>query len=115
MNIEAIEYYNLSIEESEAKDNNSKIALSYSNLGEIFRNRGEYEKALEYFLKSVDIEKSIYGDNDPSVATSYKSIGNVYQTQGEYEKAMLYLLMSVGIRKAIYGRAIIPRRGESLE
>ena len=100
----AIEYYSLYIHENEAKGKNANLATSYNNIGSVYDGQGEYKKALEYYLKSLDIYKSVYGeDNHPSVATSYNNIGLVYKNQGEYKNALEYYLKSLDIHKSVYG------------
>ena len=52
------------------------VATSYSNIGSTFGNKGEYDKALEYYEKCLAIELRTLGGEHPSVANSYFNIGN---------------------------------------
>ena len=57
------------------------------NLGFVFQQLGEYEKAVEYTNKSIDLELSIE-DYDPySIAVSKSLLSIIYQNQGEYQKS----------------------------
>jgi tetratricopeptide (TPR) repeat protein len=56
----------------------------------VYAFQGDYDKALEYYEKSLSIILSVLGDNHPDVAISYNNIGNVYAFQGDYDKALKY-------------------------
>jgi len=99
----ALKYYMLYIQENEAKGKDANLATSYHNIGNVYYSQGEYRKALEYHLKSLDTRKSVFGNNHPHTATSYHNIGIVYDTQGEYKKALGYYLKSLDIHKSVYG------------
>ena len=99
----AIEYYSLYIQENEAKGIDTDLALSYHNIGMVYDNWGEHQKALESYLKSLDIIKSHSGEeNPPAAATTYNNIGMVYDNQGDYKKALEYFSKALDIRKSIY-------------
>jgi len=38
-------------------ENNPSIATTYNNIGLVYNNQGDYNKALEYYFKSLEIEK----------------------------------------------------------
>ena len=67
-----------------------KKAVYYSLLGFIKTQKGEYDKALDYYKKGLAIEQEILPPDDPSLAASYTSIGGVYYHKKEYTKALLY-------------------------
>jgi len=70
----------------------------------VYRDQREHNKALEYFLQSLDIKRSLYEDeNHPDIAASYDNIGGIYESQGEFEKALEYYLKSLDIKKTVYG------------
>ena len=50
---------------------------SYNTIGLIYQDQGNYEKALEYYLKSLKIAKEL-GDKR-GIGDSYNNIGLVYQ------------------------------------
>ena len=47
----------------------------------VYDNKGEYEKALDYYNKSLKIYIQTLGENHPDVATSFNNMGktNIYQ------------------------------------
>jgi serine phosphatase RsbU (regulator of sigma subunit)/Tfp pilus assembly protein PilF len=61
-------------------------AKAYNNMGVIYESEGNYEKALENYVASLNIKKKI-GDKH-GMANSYGNIGNVYDGKGDYDKAL---------------------------
>ena len=77
------------------KKNNLKVAKNYynetlrmnlnhvdahNNLGIIFFNLGEYQKAMSCFKKAIQIQ--------PNYVTAYYNLGNAQQRSGMYEQAL---------------------------
>ncbi len=52
--------------------------MSYNNIGLIYFNKGDKDKALKYYYKSLEIRKDNLPPNHPDIATSYNNIGEVY-------------------------------------
>jgi len=48
-------------------------------IGEIYKDQGKFEEALEYYL--------IYADEYPNSSKSFTELGDLYMTYGEYEQA----------------------------
>jgi tetratricopeptide (TPR) repeat protein len=63
-----------------------RTAKILHNFGNLVINRGEYEKALEYYDRSLKINEEL-GDR-PDVAGTLLQIGNVYRNLGDYDKAL---------------------------
>ncbi|MBU7027350.1 MAG: tetratricopeptide repeat protein, partial [Theionarchaea archaeon] len=63
-------------------------STAYHNIGVIYQRRGEFEKALEYFDKSLEIKKKI--NDERGIAEVYHNIGMILRDRGEYEKALEY-------------------------
>jgi tetratricopeptide (TPR) repeat protein/DNA-binding CsgD family transcriptional regulator len=69
---------------------------SFNNLGSISRNKGDYEKAINYYNKSLKIAQKI---NDKSAeANVLNNIGIVRDNQGETIIALKYYKKSLKIR-----------------
>jgi len=64
--------------------------FAYNTLGLAYYNKGEYDKALEYYEKDLAISIKTLGAEHPAVATSYNNIGSAYDNKGEYDKAIGY-------------------------
>jgi tetratricopeptide (TPR) repeat protein len=80
-------------------NNKRFMAHSISTQGVSFAIRGNYEKSLEYFLKTLEIRKAI--DDKKGMGDSCNNIGNIYDDQGNYEKALEYHSKSLAINKEI--------------
>ena len=60
---------------------------------------GDYEKALDYFNRSLAIKEEI--SDKHGIGVSLHNIGNVYYSKGDYKKAEEYLEKSLSIQKEI--------------
>ena len=78
----------MKIRESVQGQDHPNTAGSYNNIGIVYRNKGDYDKALEYYLKAVKIREAVLGENHPSTALSYNNISWIYHLMGIYEKAL---------------------------
>jgi tetratricopeptide (TPR) repeat protein len=63
-------------------------AVLLHNFGIIFQQRGDYDKALEYYDRSLKLAEG-FGDRF-SVSTSLHQIGMIHQARGDYDKALEY-------------------------
>ena len=59
-----------------------------SSMGAIYQIKGELDKALEHYKKSLDLDKKQGRKN--GIASDYGNIGNIYRFQGELAKALEY-------------------------
>ena len=84
---------------AEALDNKKWIAAALNTQGISFAIRGNYEKALEYYSKSLAIKKEL-GDKK-GMGNSYGNIGNIYKDHGNYEKALEYASKALAIYEEI--------------
>ncbi len=73
------------------------------NFGNIVQNRGEYDKALEYYERSLKIAEEL-GDRS-GVAQSLHQIGMIHQERGEYDKALEYYDRSLKIKEELGNRS----------
>jgi predicted ATP-binding protein involved in virulence/Tfp pilus assembly protein PilF len=70
----------------------------------VYQAKGEYDKALEFFQKSLTIREEVLGKKHPDPATSYNNIGMVYNSKGEYDKALEFFQKSLTIREEVLGK-----------
>ena len=59
-----------------------ETATIYNNLGELYKSRGNYEKAEKYFLEAIRIS--------PDYSVSYNNAAHIYFEKGDFEKAKKY-------------------------
>lgn len=64
-----------------------QLYIGYNNLGILFNQLAEYDKALEYHRKAMKSARKL---NDPVLeANTLNNIGVVYENDGEYKKAIV--------------------------
>jgi len=79
----AISFSHMALEKAE--ESSEEKAVLIGNLGEIYRRRGELDKAEEMFLKIVEIHERLRSEED--LSRDYGNLGLIYQTRGELDKA----------------------------
>ncbi len=93
--------------------NNSRIALSYNNIGSNFHNKGTYllenkqeknainafEQALSYYFNALEIQEKL-GERR-NIAMSYTNMGGGYFSLGEYNNALEWFFKSIEISTSI--------------
>ena len=84
-----------------AKKNKFKkgIAYAYNNIGNIFSEKGDFQKALENYQISLSIRQEI--NDKKGIAISYNNYGIVYEAQGNYVEAIKYYFNSLKIKELI--------------
>ena len=99
---ELSEYY---AEKYRQKYGNSELAKahSYHLLGTTYKNKGNYNHALEYYQKALKIYLAKLGDSHPNIATNYTNIGMVYSEKGNYNCALEYYKKSLKIKLSRLG------------
>jgi signal transduction histidine kinase len=74
------------------------------NIGSIFHEQENYDKALEYYFKGVALKDSMAPNG---VAAMYNNISLVYKEQGKYQDALAYSFKSLELKKNLnYERGI---------
>ncbi len=82
----AMKYGNYGLEYA-TKNHYKTVVYLHNNVGILFMDKGQYEKALENFIKADKIAEEL-GDKK-GMAMSLVNIGAVYQFQNLYEKALI--------------------------
>jgi len=92
---EALENYNRALNIQRQRQDRLGLALTYSNIGNIYfeqgslkRTGGRYDKrdldsAVKYHQESLDIRREILGDKHPDVSYSYYNLGIAHFKLGE--------------------------------
>jgi len=89
---EALELYN-------TMDNLLGLSLGYNLMGSVFHQRGDFDKALEWFMKSLEIAKSL-GRKDREAA-ALNNVGEVLKDSGEIQEALTYFMRASEAMKAM--------------
>ena len=75
----------------------------YFAIGSQFNFIADYDKAIQYYEKSLAIILKVHGDQHPSTGTSYNNLGLVWSDKGEYGKAIDYHEKGLAIRLKVHG------------
>ncbi len=86
--VEAAEYSQKALEIALAIGDSSGISAAYNNIGLIFKNKGDLDKALISYMKGADIQER--NNLLSKLANTYGNIGTVYSIQGEHQIALDY-------------------------
>ncbi len=78
-------------------------AILLAQLGNCEKKFGNYDKALEYYEKSLVIKLKTLGGGHISVAYTYGNIGLIWKNKGNYDKALEYHEKSLAIKLKILG------------
>jgi len=94
----AMKYGNLAISLAEVLEYKRGIAASYENFGRIYRNKGEYNEALDNHLKSIKIYEEI--KYIAGITAGLNNVGIIYYFQQNYDKALEYFRQMLDYYKA---------------
>ncbi len=72
-------------------------------LGDFYQGQGLYDRAEEWYEKSVTICRSRLGEEHPDVATSLNDLAALYDAQGRYEEAEALFLKALEIAEKVLG------------
>lgn len=67
----------LSRREAEQPPDEFKIVRAYGHLGKIEKGRGEREKAVEFFTRSLEVNLRLFGENHLSTVSDMNDLGSV--------------------------------------
>ncbi len=80
------------------------VADIYENIGIIFTYEGDYERALDFFGKSIRSRLEILGEDNLPLANNYHNIGICLALKGDREEAVDYLQRALRIKKKVLGQ-----------
>jgi tetratricopeptide (TPR) repeat protein len=87
----------------QAKGDHHEEAITLNQIGNIYFQLGEYQKALDHFRLALDVSNLLKDDEQKAniLVTCFAKIANVYKTLGEPEKALEYLQKILPLSSAI--------------
>ena len=80
-----------------------KAADTLKNIGNLRRERQEYEAAIECYDSCLRVRKREVGLEDERVADVLLALGNVYSDMNENEEAMQCFTEAYNVRRSLYG------------
>lgn len=78
----------LRVERSTLGNDHRDLVVTLQHIGQVFRQRGELDTALEYFAEVLRIERSHTGDNTMIVARLLNKMGNIYLQKADVTNMM---------------------------
>ncbi len=97
------------------------LAISYSKLGDIYKAKGQFDKALDFFLKETDLFEALYADNphnanlENGLAISYYKLAELYRAQESTAKAKVFYDKAIEVWEKLYERTQWGQIGGYLE
>ncbi|WP_188465156.1 CHAT domain-containing protein [Bizionia arctica] len=80
-------------------NNSYEYATSLKSLGIIYQREGNYEKAIDLHLKSIEIQKAFYTENQEDYLTLLNNLANCYSSLGNYNKAEKIFIEALSVSK----------------
>jgi len=79
------------------------IATDIHNYGELLRELGRYEEALQCLLRALKINERNVGRESEEAAIGLNALGKVYELRGDYEESRDAYSRSIVIRESLFG------------
>ncbi|MEH2013227.1 CHAT domain-containing protein, partial [Nostoc sp.] len=79
------------------------IATTLNNIGLVYSNLGQKQKALEFYNQALPLRRAV-GDR-AGIATTLNNIGLVYSNLGQKQKALEFYNQALPLRRAVGDRA----------
>jgi tetratricopeptide (TPR) repeat protein len=97
--------YRKALEIDEALGRKDGMAIKYVNLGNVFRARGELEKAEAMHRKALEIDEAL--GRKEGMATGYVNLGLVFEARGEPEKAEAMYRRGLALAEKVGAQPVI--------
>ena len=94
----------MKIRESNLGKDHPETAVTYNNIAGVYKAKGEYDRALVYYLKALEVKETKLGKDHPDTATTYNNIAGVHYAKCEYDKALDYHKKALEIREVKLGK-----------
>ncbi len=87
---------------AEGLDNEPELeAVLAGTLGDVYRNLGLYDEAVELLQRSVDLRRALYPEGDPRLAVALNDLGSVLYYMERYAEAEAHLRESLALRRQL--------------
>lgn len=90
-------YANMALILAQKIQDKKLVAYSLSDIGNYYKRKEKYQKALKFYSKSLFIRKEIGSISD--VASGYNQIGLLYKQQENYDSAKVYFAKGINLLK----------------
>lgn len=101
---EALDYYEkaLALQKEILPSCHPDIALTLTNIAEIYHSMSRMKERLENISQALDIYQKTYGEMHPRVAGCYLNIADIFSSAGLYDKALTFANKSWEINSTFY-------------
>ncbi|MBN1969199.1 MAG: tetratricopeptide repeat protein [Candidatus Delongbacteria bacterium] len=76
------------------QDSKTHIAISYLNMANIFRKQKDYNKAKDFYKKSINLFEE-YDRNNVNLFVGFRNLGLIYLNEGNYSESRKLLFLSL--------------------
>jgi len=90
----AIEYHTKALSKSRSNNIQGDEATELGNLGNIYYNLGQYEKAIEFFENALSSSAKVRDEIKVDWADVHNKLGLIFKERKEYDKALLHFEQS---------------------
>ena len=103
---ETIPYINQARAGYAAQGDQSNEAVCLERLGSIYKAKGQFDQALEFFLGKP--REALYASNAQNeglkngLAISYEKLGDIYKAKGQFDQALEFFLKVTDLFEALY-------------
>ncbi|CAF1582497.1 unnamed protein product, partial [Adineta steineri] len=78
----------LTIFQQQSNRNEQTLAWCYNNLGAIYEDKKEYDKARDYLNKALNIKLKYLPRKHPCLSNTYNNLGNIHYYFHDYDQAL---------------------------
>ncbi|MDY9926604.1 tetratricopeptide repeat protein [Methanosarcina sp.] len=93
----------LQILEAELGPQHPDFAAILNDLAELYRHKGDYEKALPLYQRALEINEKILGPQHSDIAATLNNLALIYRYIEDYEKALQFNQRALDIREEVLG------------
>ncbi len=93
----------IEIYQNTSREDDPELAPVFNNLASLQKQKGNWNKALYYYQKSLVLIEKKWGNQHIKVATIYNNVGGVYESLCDYEQAEMFFVLSLKIRESFLG------------
>ncbi|ALO14815.1 Phosphoserine phosphatase RsbP [Salinivirga cyanobacteriivorans] len=94
----ALYYFRQIVELTDDEENFDKLS-AYNNIANIYGDRGNYPKALDYYLLTLKTAEKL--EHERAMSVTYNNIAIVYYTLKDYPQTIKYLQKSLSISQKV--------------
>jgi tetratricopeptide (TPR) repeat protein len=85
-------------------EKNLKLAITYNNIGNVYKEQGKLDQALEMYVKCLNIEKGHYGDKNFNLIDTYYNLSLLYEKLNYKQKSLEFAKKAYSISSSHYGK-----------